>query len=186
MGSIESLVLLSGPIAVGKTSVRQALLASYGYDHVRSSAYLVELAGKLSEGETRTSLQDLGDRLDKETDYRWVLDQVARPAFAAHPCKLRWLVDAVRKRRQVEHFREAFGARVLHVHLNAPEDVLQQRYAARVATAKEITPYGVAIQHENEAASRDLIHVADLTLDTSVATPQELARKVAAIAELPR
>lgn len=178
MGSVESLVLLSGPIAVGKTSVREELLAKHGYNYVRSSGYLMDLASKRGQGEARTSLQDLGDRLDMETDYRWVLDEVARPAIAAHPDKLRWLVDAVRKRRQVEHFREGFGPSVLHVHLNAPEEVLRQRYAARLISAKDATQYDVAIRHENEVASRDLIHIANLVLDASVANPQELAREI--------
>jgi hypothetical protein len=181
--SIESLVLLSGPIAVGKTSVRQELLAAHGYDQVRSSAYLVDLAGKLGESLARTSLQDLGDRLDRDTDYRWVLDEVALPAFAATPSKRRWLVDAVRKRRQVGHFRQAFGSLVLHVHLNAPEDVLRERYCARLPSARDATPYDVAARHENEVASRDLIFIADLVLDASIANPQELAQKIAMSAD---
>lgn len=183
MGSIESLVLLSGPIAVGKTSVRQELLAAHGYDYVRSSAYLIELARKQGGDKSRTSLQDLGDRLDRETDYRWVLDEVARPAVAAHPSKLCWLIDAVRKKRQVEHFRAAFGPLVLHVHLHAPEEVLQERYSTRLVSAIDAMPYDVAIRHENEVASRDLIHIADLVLDANIAPPQELAREIAAAAK---
>jgi chloramphenicol 3-O-phosphotransferase len=180
VGSIKSLVLLSGPIAAGKTSVREELLARHGYHYVRSSAYLMDLASKQGQFEARTSLQDLGDRLDSETDYRWVLDEVARPAFAADPSKLRWLVDAVRKRRQVEHFRDAFGLAVTHVHLTAPEEILERRYTTRLSTAKDATPYKIAIQHENEVASRRLVEIADLILDTSTSTPLELARLIAA------
>lgn len=179
MGTIEALVLLSGPIAVGKTCVRQELLAMYGFDYVRSSAYLIELSNAQGQGDERTSLQDLGDSLDAETDYRWVLDNVARPGFAASPEQKYWLVDAVRKKRQVEHFRDAFGPRVLHVHLTAPEAVLQQRYAARLATTLNPTPYEVAIQHENEVASRGLVEFADLILDTSSFMPQEMAQLIA-------
>lgn len=143
----------------------------------------MHLASKQGQDESRTCLQNLGDRLDKETDYRWVLDAVARPAIAAEPSKLHWLIDAVRKRRQVEHFREAYGRLVLHVHLNAPEEVLQQRYGARLLKVEDATPYDVAIQHENEIASRDLVHIADLILDASITSPQELARAIATAAE---
>ena len=183
METIEALVLLSGPIAVGKTSVRQELLATYGFDYVRSSMYLKELANAQGQGDKRASLQDLGDRLDRETDYRWVLDNVARPGFAASPKQKSWIVDAVRKRRQVEHFREAFGALVLHVHLTAPEDVLQQRYAARLTNARDATPYAAAIQHENEVASRGLVEIAELALDASRLTPQEMAQLIAKAAQ---
>lgn len=172
MESMQMLVLLSGPIAVGKTSVRQELLATHSFDHVRSSAYLKELA----QTDGRTSLQDLGDRLDNETDYRWLLDRVAQPGFMAAPGQERWLVDAVRKKRQVEHFRDAYGPLVLHVHLTAPEEILQQRYAARLASSSDQLDYFAAIQHENEIASRSLIDVADLVLDANLSTPQELAQ----------
>jgi hypothetical protein len=33
----------------------------------------------------RPTLQELGDRLDLETDYRCLIDEVAVPAIAAHP-----------------------------------------------------------------------------------------------------
>lgn len=174
METMEMLVLLSGPIAVGKTSVRQELLAAHGFEHVRSSAYLKELA----QTEGRTSLQDLGDRLDEETDYRWLLDSVARPGFMALPGQQRWLVDAVRKKRQVEHFRDAYGPLVLHVHLTAPEEILKQRYASRLSTSGDQPEYAIAIEHENETASRRLIDIADLVLDANLLTPQGLAQLI--------
>ncbi|MGH6648034.1 AAA family ATPase [Aquabacterium sp.] len=178
MAKLEALVLLSGPIAVGKTSVRDELLSTYGFDYVRSSAFLKALAEEQGQSDQRASLQDLGDRLDLETDYRWVLDNVARPGIAASPDQKHWLVDAVRKKRQVEHFREAYGARVLHVHLDAPEIVLQQRYASRSSSIRDLTPYQSAVQHENEVASRSLIEIADHVFDTSALTSQEIAEAI--------
>ena len=83
----------------------------------------------------------------------------------------------------MEHFREAFGPLVLHVHLTAPEEVLQRRYELRLATAGEATPYAAAIQHENERASRSLSEFADLVLDTSTLTPLELAQLIAHAAQ---
>ena len=141
MSPIEILVLLSGPVAAGKTSLRQELMEAHGFDYVRSSAYLKALAAQQNLGDGgRTSLQDLGDDLDLRSDYRWVLDDVARPGFAASPAQRRWLVDAVRKERQIEHFRDAFGTSVLHVHLTASEDVLRQRYMTRLTTGGDATP----------------------------------------------
>jgi len=182
--SIQSLVLLSGPVAVGKTSVRNSLVDAYGFQYVRSSAYLSGLLSKQSLHDTRLSLQDLGDELDHRTDYRWVLDEVARPGIDALPQQKLWLIDAVRKARQIEHFREAFGSSIIHVHLTADEAVLSQRYASRLTPTGDTTSYATAIQHDNEIASRGLMALADLVVDTGVQSPEEVARKiVSALAE---
>jgi hypothetical protein len=183
MNSIEMLVLLSGPVAVGKTTLRSVLLKEYGFANVRSSAYLMELAEKQGGGNARSSLQELGDGLDESTDYKWVLDSVALPAMAANPGCKRWLVDAVRKQRQIEHFRAAFGRTVLHVHLSAAESVLRQRYDDRASVlgiSKDPTAYDVAIAHSNEAAARALISAADLVFDTGLTKPQQVAALVVA------
>ena len=178
MDSIEMLVLFSGPVAVGKTTLRQALLESHGFEHLRSSFYLTELAKQRGIGAERSSLQMLGDSLDDSTDYKWVLDAVALPTMAAYPEHKRWLVDAVRKERQVEHFRSEFGQAALHVHLTAPEDVLKKRYedrAAALGTSGDTTPYDVAVAHSNEQAARGLISLADLVIDTEKTKPQVAA-----------
>ncbi len=183
MNAVKMLVLLSGPVAVGKTTLRQVLLKEHGFDYVRSSTYLLELAAKQSEGTDRSNLQEIGDGLDEATDYRWVLDAVAIPAMAANPAHRRWQVDAVRKERQVENFRAQFGAAVLHVHLTAPETVLRHRYEARAVAlgdACDTTPYEVAIAHSNEVAARRLISHADLVIDTETVTPEDAARLVLA------
>lgn len=180
MTPIEMLVLLSGPIAVGKTSVRQELVSAHQFDYVRSSAYLKDLASTQDRTlrDQRTELQQLGDQLDLETDYKWVLDRVAYPGFLAYPMQKRWLVDAVRKKRQVEHFREAFGPRVFHVHLTAAEEVLRQRYEHRLAKEEDAISYDRAIDHDNERASRSLINCADLVLDTGSASPPAIAQMI--------
>ena len=181
MTSESGIVLLRGPVAVGKTTLRQELLSSRGFDYVRSSGYLMQLAKERGLAASRTSLQNLGDELDVATDYRWVVDEVARPAIEASPNQRLWLVDAVRKERQVAHFRNAFGNRVLHVHLHADEDVIRTRYEARRASLDEqadATPYEVAVHHENEILSRALISRADVVIDTKAASPAESAERI--------
>lgn len=183
MKSLELLVLLSGPLAVGKTTLREQLVSRHDFDYVRSGRYLLEMAQREALDGHRRGLQELGDELDRKTDFRWLIDDVALPGFQGNPDKTRWLVDAVRKPRQVEHFRNAFGAAVLHVHLTASEDVLRARYEARRAATRESsdpTPYDEAIAHDNEVASRDLIHIADLKLAVNAMTPEDMARRVLA------
>jgi adenylosuccinate synthase len=149
-------------------------MSLHGFDYVRSSGYLKQLAEQRSIGGERTSLQDLGDELDRKTDYLWLLEEVAKPGFSASPEQRRWIVDAVRKHRQVEHFRAAYGDAILHVHLNASEEVLRRRYAER----KDATPYDVVIRHENEIASRSLVTIADLVIDTELVSSEEAAKQI--------
>lgn len=178
----EMLILLSGPVAVGKTTLRQILLSEHGFEYVRSSGYLRQLLEDRGDIEDRTTLQNLGDELDRQTDFRWLLDEVATPAFSASPAQQRWLVDAVRKHRQVEHFRASYGVPVLHVHLRADEAVLRARYSQRA----DATPYEVAVQHENEIAARSLIDIADLVIDTGLESAEHAADRVLGAAALRR
>lgn len=177
------LVLLSGPIAVGKTTLRDFLGAEHGFSFVRSSTFLLEKARRESLPADRLGLQELGDRLDIETDYRWVVDDVALVSMATAPNVRRWLVDAVRKPRQVQHFRSIENTQVLHAHLTAPEVVLRQRYEARlVSDTSEPSDdaYATAIAHPNEVESRGLARIADIVFDVTMVPASELAEQLMA------
>jgi adenylosuccinate synthase len=181
---IDLVLLLSGPMSAGKTTLRDLLLTGHGFDSIRSSAYLRALAAAEGGGTNRLDLQNLGDRLDQQTDYRWVVDDVAVPAMNANPQTRRWLFDAVRKRRQVDHFRSSFGARIFHLHLTAPESVLRERYERRLREQGERVAgaYDEAVAHDNERESRALVDVADAIVQTYPATdPEVLAATLTAI-----
>lgn len=131
--NVGALVLLSGPIGVGKSSLAKQLVANHKFIQVGTSAYLTSRARQQKLPVTRTTLQDIGDELDAATDYKWIVDEVAHPALKSLADSLRVLVDSVRKEGQVLRFREAFEHRVFHVHLTAPEDFIKDRYEARRA-----------------------------------------------------
>jgi hypothetical protein len=176
----QSIILLSGPLAVGKTSVRDKLVLNGGYQPIRSSAYLRQFADV--DGGRRT-LQEVGDRLDLETDYRWLLERVATPAFEAEPQQKKWLVDAVRKAKQIDHFRNCYGVTslVFHAHLDAPESVVKQRFENRKRSGEdsvEGVTYESAIDHDNERSARGLKHVADKVYDTSADLPEVIATRI--------
>jgi len=154
----------------------------HGFDYVRSSAYLVEKARREGLPTDRRGLQELGDRLDAETDYRWIVDDVALPSMEASADKSRWLVDAVRKPKQVEHFKSLERIKVIHVHLTAPEDALRLRYKTRRAASVSgpLAPsYESAISHPNEVAARGLIKIADIVLDVTNGSTGNLAELIA-------
>jgi len=176
------LLLLSGPIAVGKTAVRDELVANHEFDYVRSGRYLTELANEQSLTVGRTPLQDLGDQLDNETNFRWLLDDVIMPALDQNANVDRWIVDGVRKPEQVRHIRHmAGGPIVLHIHLTAPEPILERRYEAQRAAqpqGRDSIPYQVAVNHPNETISRDLYRIADEVYDTELIGPREIGIRI--------
>lgn len=163
--------------------MRDLLISDHGFGAIRSSEYLRKVAAKQDGGSDRLDLQELGDALDVQTDYRWVVDSVARPAIAAESGRRRWLFDAVRKKRQVEHFKATFGAVVFHLHLNAPEDVLRTRYEQRlIAQGKPVEgAYDRAVAHDNEQQSRGLIQFADAIVETYPVSIDEVLERALAV-----
>ena len=164
------LLLLSGPVAVGKSAIAWELIERHGFQIIRSGAYLAELVAREGRQGNRRVLQQFGDALDEQTDYRWLVDDVTTPALQANPHQVRWLLDSVRKKRQIEHFRMRFERSVFHVHLTAMEPILRDRYRHRLSEGAEYvgdTAYGAVIAHPNEICARGLIAIADFVLDVS-------------------
>jgi cytidylate kinase len=175
----KRILLLSGAMAAGKTTVATAIRDRLGFEKISSSGYLLQQLDPLalfSDLERRTALQELGDALDNDTDYRWLVDAVALPAVQARPDQLAWYVDAVRKARQVAHFRAAFDGQVRHIHLVAPEGVLRQRFVDDPVRRGQT--YDVVVAHANEQAARSLGALADRVVDTSVMSPDDIVTVV--------
>lgn len=178
---MQMLLLFSGPTAVGKSEVAKVLIGKHQFKSLGSGSYLKGRAHAKGLDASRTGLQHLGDSFDVDTDYRWIVDDVAVPGIKANPAQAFWLLDSVRKKRQVEHFRNAFGDAALHVHFVAPEEVLQKRYDERIAAGGEYdgnTPYAVAKNNPNEVSSRSLEEIAEVVLDLTKSSPEEAAAEI--------
>lgn len=179
------ILLLSGPLAVGKTSVAERLERVHHFKRIRTGQYLSELASKERRPADRAGLQELGDELDKDTNYKWLIDEVAAPLIVLNPSVKYWLLDSVRKNQQVLHFRQRYGKDISHVHLLAPELILRARYERRLEQGGEYmggTLYDTAIQHPNERASRNLCEIADHIVDVEkLCTRQVTARILEAV-----
>lgn len=175
MGQLR-IVLLSGPFKVGKSTVTAELVNAYGFCKISSSGYLRTLTpdlAQMDDAQVRLRLQEKGDALDAQTDCLWVVDPVATSAIAQMPKTSDWLIDAVRKRRQIEHFRARFGAAVAHFHLVAPDAILKKR------SGLSDHAYELAINHANEISSRALKEMADRVFDTTLQSPQQIAEQIA-------
>lgn len=173
----NKIILISGPLAVGKTAVASILDQDFGYTKISSSKYLRLIAEERGLADSRSMLQDLGDLLDEETNFSWLVNDVASNQLASNPYKLNWFVDAVRKPQQVQLFRKKFPL-VFHVHLTAPDEILEARFLCRARegdNVDHIGSYKAAIAHPNEQAARGLCHIADEVIDLSACTPDKAA-----------
>lgn len=168
--AIQRVILLSGAVCAGKTAVATQLQDNHGFTRLSTSGHLRDFAQTM--GDSRLELQELGDLRDEQTDFAWVVDDVARPAVDANPHIEFWLLDAARKPRQVDHLRRFFGNAVWHVHLTAPEEVLADRYVKRARPGD--ADYATTILHPNEQAARSLAPLADITFDTHQHTAAEI------------
>jgi adenylosuccinate synthase len=119
----------------------------------------------------RTSLQELGERLDRTFGASWV----ATPALAKRaevPSDRVVVLDAVRTAAQVQAIRNS--AAVVHVHLTAAESVLKSRFDAR----RNEAPYEQVRANPTEAAVDGLSAGADLVLDTGALSIAETRKAV--------
>ena len=76
MAERKIILLLSGEIAAGKTTLAKNLEEKFGFKVLKTRKALKELAKKKLKGEEpdRTFLQKFGTILDEQQDGKWVLD----------------------------------------------------------------------------------------------------------------
>jgi adenylosuccinate synthase len=100
--------------------------------------------------------------------------------IAHFPEDAKVLVDAVHLKAQADAIRAAFGQRVVHVHVTAPEAVLAARYAARRASVRELPSYEDVRRNKTERNIDKLAHIADIVIDTQRNSPPDVLVRAAA------
>ena len=165
----QHVVLLSGPIASGKTTLAQLLVDRLGFCIVSTRALLLRY-----QGEDRRSLQAAGASLDDSAGGRWVRDGLVRWQRRCS-AEVSFVVDSVRTIDQIRWVREAFGEAVMHVHLIADVEVLADRYCTRF----EGYEYQDVSDDPVERGVNVLAGSAELVVDTSRSEPELVLEKVA-------
>ncbi|MEE4997439.1 ATP-binding protein [Pseudomonas alliivorans] len=178
MSEVDNLIiiLISGPIASGKSTVTNELISKYGFESLSSGDYLRNLLKSKQQPATRKELQELGDSLDAETNYRWLAERISKDKIKNSDNK-KWIIDCVRKPQQVSSHRDCFGTSIVHIHITAEPEILKARHLSRTLTSEK--DYNDAKNHTNEISSEKLFNIADLVLSTSHTSTEEICIAIA-------
>src|SRR5258708_7862763 len=132
------IVLLSGSVASGKSTLASLLENRFGFQIVKTWQLLKTVRPELPQD--RESLQAFGEELDKKTGGQWVVEQLDKVVRTRPDALI--VVDAVRIQGQIDFVRRGFGQMVKHIHLEAPLETLAKRYRSRSdKPVKELASY---------------------------------------------
>lgn len=173
---VKHIVLVSGPIGSGKTTLCRSLEERFGAVSVKTKDLIRELAKKIKP--ERGAMQRYGEILDRRTKGQWVRDALAR-RLTQWPDDAIVLIDAVRIEPQVEAIRQAFGPRVYHIHLHASDAVLARRYRERKPEIRELASYAQAQENKTERAVARLADIADVVINTERCTEDDVLVRAA-------
>jgi adenylosuccinate synthase len=83
-----------------------------------------------------------------------------------------FIIDSARISGQVKAVRDAYGTAVHHIHLDASDAVLADRYAKRGTKTKEFERYADVQRSKTEREVRSLADLADTVVATDRCTPE--------------
>jgi adenylosuccinate synthase len=170
-----SLILLSGPIASGKTTLAGDLARQVSAQLVSTSGLISAEAGRDLD---RSGLQRRGLAAPFQ-GADWIIDAV-RQTTSGSPAGIAVVVDAVRTLEQVRGLRmaDAGAWRILHIHLRGEDSELAARHEAR--RRDHDASWDQAMRSPTETAVHTLEAEADVVIDTTHVTSQDVAARVAA------
>ncbi len=170
------IVLLSGEIGSGKSTLCSYLEQRFGFHVLKTKLVMEQLALERSRkgiDPNRTAMQSFGQRLDRQTKGRWVETALTKLLRMIPNTSSGVVVDAVRIRDQIRIIRRAYGYSVAHVHLTASDVALAERYKRRTDSGlRELSKYSEVKKSKTEAAVHKLAEIADIVIDTELCTPE--------------
>jgi RNase adaptor protein for sRNA GlmZ degradation len=178
------LVIFTGRTGTGKSTLASALRDSLGFLILNTTDIIRAEAARRGRAADRVSLQALGDILDEETGCRWPLDAAA--ALSGTQPGQPIAIDTLRKWPQMQLFRKQEGWRTLHVHLEAPMRLLEQRFGEK----KQHRPGEADLAYRDADLLKDPADIrlfaedADLILETARIDPTTFLRHIAAALDL--
>ena len=105
------IILLSGPISSGKSTLAKGLAVRYGMTIFKTNEVIKKRVRK-ELAQDRKVLQAEGERLDKKTKGGWVLEELTEWSNQLKP-ESDVVIDSVRIKEQIHAIREAYGTKVI-------------------------------------------------------------------------
>jgi adenylosuccinate synthase len=167
------IILLSGPISSGKSTLAKGLAERYSM-HIFKTSEILTKRVRRDLAQDRKVLQTEGERLDKRTRGRWVLEELREWSNDLNAGS-DVIIDSIRINEQIQAIREAYGPIVIHIHLTAPTDELEQRFNKRRQQGREKDfRYSEVRENPTEKQVEDLAKVADIVINTKRCTEQDV------------
>jgi adenylosuccinate synthase len=176
------IVVLSGPVSAGKSTIARLLRERYGAHVIRTREFIKKRLPRVKD--ERRALQRAGERLDRADNGAWVREElvgVIEAAQAGTTPTGTFVVDSVRIPGQVEAIRQAYGPAVHHVHLYAEDDELRQRYAQKGERTRELLEYREVQKNRTERGIAELAKLADLVVATDRCSPEAVLVRATAL-----
>lgn len=143
------------------------------------------LARRPRTAENRLSLQAAGEALDRATKGRWVVDSLVSELRSGSEVMSEVVViDSVRIPQQVEALREAYGSRVVHIHITASEDELRKRYNKTSRRSASEPAYDVVKRNPTEKHVERLGELADAVINSDRCVPEDIYTRASAFLDL--
>src|SRR5437773_1183811 len=102
---MKRLIVISGPVSSGKSTLANSLSARFRFDVRRTKDWLKRRAGE-SGNPDRGALQRYGDQSDTETGGKWIVEELSRDLASLSSDTV--IVDSARTQDQVAALRLAF------------------------------------------------------------------------------
>ncbi len=170
---LNRIILLSGPVSSGKSTLAKGL-AEHLNMHVFKTSELLQKKVRSDLRTDRKVLQVQGERLDRRTRGRWVIEELEEISRRNNGVD-EVIIDSVRINEQIDAIREAYGPKVIHVHLTAPFEELEHRYNQRKKLGKERNfLYSEIRENPTEKQVETLANTADIVIDTNRCTEYDV------------
>ena len=178
------LILVSGPIASGKSMLATHLVKCHDAHCFRTKDWILSLRPKTEQ--TRLGLQAAGEALDRLTRGQWVVTSLSKAmqTGALLSAETPLVLDSVRIPEQVEGLRKAYGAFVVHIHVTASDDVLRTRYRERAKQRAGEPTYEAVKRNHTEKHIERLADIADVVINSDRCLPEDIFTRAATFLDL--